>query len=396
MKVSSLKKNPNNPRQIKGEKLELLKKSVTEFSKMMSLRPIIIDETNTVLGGNMRLAAIKALGMKEIPDDWVKCADDLTEDEKREFTIKDNAGFGEWDYDLLANKWSDLPLNDWGLDLPGFETVGEEPKDAPALVDKAAELNKKWEVKSGDLWAIGEHRLLCGDSTKAEDVTRVLNGAKPNLMVTDPPYGVEYEPAWRDEAAEKGLIGYAARSVAPVLNDDRIDWSGSYQLFEGNVFYCWHADRHASAVQASVEISGFEVRSQIIWAKPNFAISRGHYNWQHEPCWYAVRKGENASWVGSHSESTLWEINRNSAAEGGHSTQKPLECMARPIRNHEGDVYDPFCGSGTTIVACQNLNRKCYAIEISEKYCAVILERMRTAFPELEIKRIEEVKEANV
>jgi DNA modification methylase len=396
MKVSSLKKNPNNPRQIKGEKLELLKKSVTEFSKMMSLRPIIIDETNTVLGGNMRLAAIKALGMKEIPDDWVKCADDLTEDEKREFTIKDNAGFGEWDYDLLANEWSDLPLNDWGLDLPGFETVGEEPKDAPALVDKAAELNKKWEVKSGDLWAIGEHRLLCGDSTKAEDVTRVLNGAKPNLMVTDPPYGVEYEPAWRDEAAEKGLIGYAARSVAPVLNDDRIDWSGSYQLFEGNVFYCWHADRHASAVQASVEISGFEVRSQIIWAKPNFAISRGHYNWQHEPCWYAVRKGENASWVGSHSESTLWEINRNSAAEGGHSTQKPLECMARPIRNHEGDVYDPFCGSGTTIVACQNLNRKCYAIEISENYCAVILERMQTAFPELEIKRIEEVKEANV
>jgi DNA modification methylase len=216
------------------------------------------------------------------------------------------------------------------------------------------------------------------------------------LMVTDPPYGVEYEPAWRDEAAEKGLIGYAASSVAPVLNDDRIDWSGSYQLFEGNVFYCWHADRHASAVQASVEISGFEVRSQIIWAKPNFAISRGHYNWQHEPCWYAVRKGENASWVGSHSESTLWEINRNSAAEGGHSTQKPLECMARPIRNHEGDVYDPFCGSGTTIVACQNLNRKCYAIEISEKYCAVILERMRTAFPDTEIKRIEEVKEVNV
>jgi DNA modification methylase len=396
MKVSSLKKNPNNPRQIKGEKLELLKKSVTEFSKMMSLRPIIIDETNTVLGGNMRLAAIKALGMKEIPDDWVKCADDLTEAEKREFIVKDNAGFGEWDWDLLANNWSDLPLNDWGLDLPGFETVDEEPKDAPALVDKAAELNKKWEVKSGDLWAIGEHRLLCGDSTKAEDVTRVLNGAKPNLMVTDPPYGVEYEPAWRDEAAEKGLIGYAARSVAPVLNDDRIDWSGSYQLFEGNVFYCWHADRHASAVQASVEISGFEVRSQIIWAKPNFAISRGHYNWQHEPCWYAVRKGENASWVGSHSESTLWEINRNSAAEGGHSTQKPLECMARPIRNHEGDVYDPFCGSGTTIVACQNLNRKCYAIEISEKYCAVILERMRTAFPDTEIKRIEEVKEVNV
>ena len=125
MKVSQLKKNPNNPRQIRGEKLELLKKSVTEFDKMMSLRPIIVDENNVVLGGNMRLAAIKALGMKEIPDEWVKRADDLTEAEKREFIIKDNAGFGEWDWDEIANAWTDEPLADWGLDVPGFEAAPE-------------------------------------------------------------------------------------------------------------------------------------------------------------------------------------------------------------------------------------------------------------------------------
>jgi len=147
IKVSTLKKNPNNPRQIRGEKLDLLKKSVTEFEKMMSLRPIIVDENNVVLGGNMRLAAIKALGHKEIPDEWVKRVDDLTEDEKREFIIKDNAGFGEWDWDVIANEWSDLPLADWGLDVPGFEAVeavGEA--DAEPQTDKAAELNKKWGV----------------------------------------------------------------------------------------------------------------------------------------------------------------------------------------------------------------------------------------------------------
>jgi len=131
IKVSTLKKNPNNPRQIRGEKLALLKKSVTEFEKMMSLRPIIVDENNVVLGGNMRFVAIKALGHKEIPDEWVKRADDLTEDEKREFTIKDNAGFGDWDWDAIANEWSDLPLADWGLSVPGFNDPSEEWQGMP-------------------------------------------------------------------------------------------------------------------------------------------------------------------------------------------------------------------------------------------------------------------------
>ena len=396
MKVSALKRNPGNPRQIKGEKLELLKQSIGGFQKMMELRPMIVDENNIVIGGNMRLAAIKALGLKEIPDTWVKFAGDLTPDEKAQFIITDNSSFGEYDWDAIANEWLEYPLSDWGLDVLDFEAVEEAGTgDAEPQIDKAAELNKKWGVVSGDLWQIGTHRLVCGDSTNAETVERLLDGAKPNLMVTDPPYGVEYDPAWRDEAAAKGLIAYAARSVGEVVNDERIDWSAAYQLFPGNVFYCWHAGRHASEVQASIEISGFEIRCQIIWAKPAFAISRGHYHWQHEPCWYAFRKGETAAWIGDHSQSTLWSINRDTATGGGHSTQKPLECMSRPIANHEGDVYEPFAGSGTTLVACQNLNRKCYAIEISPAYCAVILQRMSDAFPDLEIKRIEQAATAN-
>jgi DNA modification methylase len=398
VKVSTIKPNPNNPRQIKGEKFDKLKASIESFPRMMSLRPMVVDNDNVLLGGNMRLAAIKALGMKEIPDEWVVRADDLTDEQKREFIVKDNVGFGEWDWDVLANEWDDLPLDDWGLDLPSFEDAIEPPQEdeaaAAEAINKAAELQKKWGTATGQLWKLGEHRLMCGDSTKAEDVQRLLQGEKPNLMVTDPPYGVEYDAAWRDEAAAKGLIGYAARSIAPVHNDDRIDWSAAYQLFPGNVAYIWHAGRHAAEVQASIELCGFEIRSQIIWAKPNFAISRGHYNWQHEPCWYAVKKGEQANWIGDHSQTTLWEINRETAAEGGHSTQKPVECMARAIRNHEGDVYEPFSGSGTTLIACEQLGRKCRAIEIAPEYVAVALERYFNLTGDLPVL-IEQAQEAH-
>lgn len=385
---------PRNPRFIRDERYEKLKQSINDLPSMLELRELIVVPQNghfVTIGGNMRLRAAKDLGLTELP---CKVLDAATPVETlAEIAIKDNVGFGQDDFDILANEWTDFPLTDWGMELPDYEAADEgEPVDAAPQIDKAAELNKKWKVKSGDLFAIGSHRLICGDSTSPQAVERVLDGAKPNLMVTDPPYGVDYHPEWRDEAAEKGLIGYAASRVAPVLNDERIDWTEAYQLFNGNVVYCWHADRHASEVQASIEIAGFEIRSQIVWAKPNFAISRGHYNWQHEPCWYAVRKGEQANWIGDHSQTTLWAIGRDDNTEGGHSTQKPLECMSRPIRNHEGDVYEPFAGSGTTLVACENLSRKCYAIEISEDYCAVILERMQTAFPHLEIKRIENAK----
>jgi DNA modification methylase len=391
MKVSTLKRNPSNPRQIKADKLELLKKSVGSFQKMMELRPIVVDEKNVVLGGNMRLAAIKSLGLKDIPDTWVKRADDLTEDEKREFIIKDNNAFGEYDWDVLANEWSDLPLTEWGVDMPDFEAVDEEgDADAEPQMDKAAELNKKWKVKSGDLWQIGPHRLICGDSTSPQAVERVLDGAKPNLMVTDPPYGVDYEPIWREEA-----LGTAVRRAGVVANDDRSDWREAWQLFPGNVAYCWAAMLTAHSVLTSFVESDFIVRAEIVWAKPHLPFGRGHYIPRHETCWYLVRDGATAEWIGEPMQNTLWELALDATADGGHGTQKPLECMARPIRNHEGDVYEPFAGSGTTLVASQNLNRKCYAIEISENYCAVILERMQTAFPDLEIKRIEEAASAN-
>lgn len=388
VKLSALKLNPDNPRRIGNKEMERLVKSLQEFPDMLSIREIVVDETMTVLGGNMRLLALKKSGAKECT---AKIVTGLTPEQKREFVIKDNSGFGTWDMDALANMWSDLPLVEWGVDLPDDWLKKEEvtTADAEPQIDRAEELNKVWRVTLGDLWQIGEHRLLCGDSTKKEDVGRVMGETKAALMVTDPPYGVEYDADWRNRADRANGKPYGASAIGKVKNDDVADWTPAWLLFTGDVAYIWHADRRASEVQRSIESAGFAIRCQIVWAKQQFAISRGDYHWKHEPCWYAVRNGATGHWGGDRSQTTLWEIDKPVKSETGHSTQKPLECMSIPIRNHDSEyIYDPFLGSGTTMVACQNLNRKCRGIEISPDYCAVILQRMHDAFPNIEIKRL--------
>ena len=231
----------------------------------------------------------------------------------------------------------------------------------------------------GEVWIIGgKHRLMVGDCTDAGTVLLLLKGAKPHLMVTDPPYGVDYDPDWRNRADRANGQPYGASAVGLVSNDHRSDWREAWALFPGDVTYCWHAGRHASNVQASLEAADFEIRCQIIWAKNNFAIGRGDYHWKHEPCWYAVRSGKVGHYNGDRSQTTLWEIDKPMKSETGHSTQKPIECMAKPIENNSlpGDaIYDPFLGSGTTLIAAHRLGRVCYGCEIEPKYADVILKR---------------------
>jgi DNA modification methylase len=364
-----------NPR-VNDSAVEAVAASIREFGFR---QPIVVDTEGVIVVGHTRWKAAQKLGLMQVP---VHIATDLTPEQIKAYRIADNKlnELAEWDETLLPLELADLQLLNFDLSLLGFspDELSEwldpgvrdgqcDPDDVPASPDVAT-------TKPGDLWILGDHRLLCGDSTKAADVTRLLEGRRPLLMVTDPPYGVEYNPEWRHDS---GLNN--SDRTGKVTNDDRVDWTEAYALFRGDVCYIWHAGRFAAELATGLTASGFEVRTQIIWRKPRFAISRGHYHWQHEPCWYAVRKGRSAHWTGDRSQTTVWDIAaKDGTGETRHGTQKPVECMARPIRNHGriGDeVYDPFLGSGTTIIAAEQLRRRCYGLEIDPAYCDVIVRR---------------------
>jgi len=284
--------------------------------------------------------------------------------------------------------WMEEKLAEVLRSLPSLEGVGYDQKDLDALLAGLApplpepntvEPPTNPITRPSDLWLLGRHRLLCGDATNPDDMARLLAGARPKLCVTDPPYGVEYDPAWRDEAAAKGHLNYAARRTGHIANDDRVDWGPVWKLIPSDVLYAWYASLFAKDVQGGVEAAGFELRSQLVWAKPGFAISRGHYHWQHECCLYAVRNGREAGWIGDRSQTTLWSVPLDENVSGGHSTQKPVELLARPIMNHSGDVLDPFVGSGTTLMAAEGLGRRCFAMDIDPGYVDVVIQRWEEA-----------------
>jgi len=373
--VDQIMFNPNNWRIHPKAQQEALTGVLEEIGWVQNV--IINKHTGHLVDGHLRVQLADRAGERTVPVTYV----DLSEAEEIAVlaTIDPIAQLAATDKEKLDAVLHDIHVDDARIQqmlaelakLEGLYQIPES-KDAEPRLDQAEELRDKWGVETGQLWQLEGHRLLCGDSTKPDDVARVLKGEKPLLMVTDPPYGVEYDPAWRERA---GLSTHTGK-MGKVVNDDIVDWSAAWRLFEGDVACIWHAGRHASEVQKSLESVGFEIRCQIIWAKDRFALSRGHYHWQHEPCWYAFRKGSNGHWIGDHKQNTLWTIPAREDSGHGHGTQKPLECMARPIRNHSSDyVYEPFSGSGTTIIACENLGRKCRAIEISPPYVAVALQR---------------------
>jgi DNA modification methylase len=385
--VSSLIAYAGNPRK-NDHAVEAVAAAIKRFGFRV---PVLAKSDGSLIDGHLRVKAAKHLGMEEVPA--VLC-DDLSEADIKALRISINrmAELAEWDAELLNAELEGLAaegfsIEDLGFDAAALEELGadlgleEKPElDAEPQIDKAEELRAKWGVEPGQLWELGDHRLLCGDSTKKEDVDRALGGASPMLMVTDPPYGVNYDPNWRNEADRANGKPYGASAVGLVTNDTRADWREAWELFNGDVAYVWHAGLFAPTVAESLVACGFDLRSQIVWAKSNFAIGRGDYHWKHEPCWYSVRKGKKGHSKGDRSQTTLWEIDKPQKSETGHSTQKPVECMARPIRNHDSEfVYEPFSGSGTTIIACEQLGRKCRAIEISPAYVAVALQRWADA-----------------
>ena len=225
--------------------------------------------------------------------------------------------------------------------------------------------------------------MLCGDATSAVDVLTALGGEKPHLMVTDPPYGVEYDPKWRSNANRwaESTVKLGAKAFGKVSNDDNASWAPAWKLFPGDVAYVWHGGLRCIDQAESLEQVGFVIRSQIVWNKGRLVIGRGDYHWQHECCWYAVRKGKRGHWNDSRTESTVWDIPKPMASETGHSTQKPIDCMRRPMETNSsrGDaVYEPFSGSGTSIIAAEMIGRRCFALEIDPAHVDVAVLRWQT------------------
>lgn len=349
--------------------------SIREFG---FLNPIIVDGQNGIVAGHGRVLAAQKMGLATLP--CIEAAH-LTEAQKRAYIIADNrlALDAGWDNEMLKVELTDLQADGFNLELTGFNL----DEIAAFLVDKTDGLTDPDDVPEmpvdpvsmeGDIWVLGKHRIACGSSTDAHTVEAVLAGVKPHLMVTDPPYGVEYDPSWRNQAGAA-----KTKRTGKVLNDDRADWREAWALFPGDVAYVWHGALHAGEVAESLVAAGFAVRSQIIWAKDRLVLSRGDYHWQREPCWYAVKKTGKGHWAGDRKQTTLWHISgKDQDAATVHGTQKPVECMRRPILNNSSPgqaVYEPFMGSGTTLIAAETTGRVCFGIELNPAYVDVAVKR---------------------
>jgi DNA modification methylase len=378
-----------NPRTHSPEQVAQIAASIDEFG---FVNPILVAANGEIIAGEARLRAAQKQGMREVPVIVLK---HLSEVQRRALVIADNqlALNAGWNGEMLREQLAALKEEDFNLAVLGFDD--QELARQLAEQEAAAGLTDEDEVpdvptspvtKMGDLWLLcrrnerQQHRVLCGDATADKATTRLLAGRQlPFLMVTDPPYGVGLEPEWRETAG----LNLRTRQGGKVANDDRIDWSEAWALFPGAVIYVWHAGIHAAEVARGLQASGYQIRSQIIWVKQHFAISRGAYHWRHEPCWYAVRKGETGHWRGDRTQTTVWEVSNlnpfggEGAAENeatGHGAQKPVEIMRRPILNHTrpGEAcYDPFLGSGSTLIAAESTGRICYGMDIDPKYVDV-------------------------
>jgi len=379
VKITAVKTNPNNPRVIKDDKFEKLVQSIKDFPKMLEIRPIVVNDDMIVLGGNMRLKACKEAGLKEVP---IIKASELTEDEQRQFIIKDNVGFGEWDWEQLK-EWDGEELEDWGLDVPEFEAdqaleaeeddFDEAPPENPITV-------------LGDLYEIGEHRLLCGDSTQTDTFERLMQGELADMVVTDPPYNVAYEGKTKEKLT--------------IQNDSMEDddfYKFLYDFYsalttavkKGGAIYVWHAPSEIINFGKAMVDAGWLLKQQLIWVKNSMVMGRQDYQWKHEPCLYGWLAGDSHKWYSDRKQTSVIEWDKPQR-NGEHPTMKPIGLFAYQIQNSskQGDILiDAFGGSGTTMVACEQTKRKARVIEYDPKYCDVIVRRMLKLDPSLSVKR---------
>jgi len=388
IKVSEIRPNPNNPRVIKDDKFKKLLKSITDFPQMLELRPIVVNDDMIVLGGNMRLKALEHLGIEET---YIIKAKDLTDKQEQEFIIKDNVGYGEWDWDQLANEWDVEDLDDWGLDLPlDFVKELEAEEDDFAIPEGGIETD----IVLGDLFEIGEHRLLCGDSTDSDSVARLMDGEKADMVFTDPPYGMKLDADYSSMKSEifKGGIGGKKYDNVKGDHDDFTDEliNTIFACFNDcKEIFIWGADYFAELLPNKND------GSWIVWDKrandtddiKSDESSDKMYGSCFELCWSKSkhkREIARVKWAG------IFGMSSQDTKGRIHPTQKPIELANWFFKKwgKENDlVADIFLGSGSTMVASHQLKRKCYGMELDPKYCQVIIDRMRNLDPTLVIKR---------
>jgi site-specific DNA-methyltransferase (adenine-specific) len=382
--IAEIKTNPKNPRVIKDEKFAKLVQSLKDFPQMLEKRPLVCftdtDGKLVVLGGNMRLKAAKEIGLKELP---VIIADDWTEEQKAQFLIKDNVGFGDWNWDELQSDWDVQQLADWGLDIPQqFEVKAEAEEDDFDVPEGGIETD----IVLGDLFEIGEHRLLCGDSTQTDTFKALFGEQLADLVVTDPPYNVAYEGKTKKKLTiENDSMGDG--DFYQFLYDFYTAL-GSYTKAGGS-WYVWHADSEGANFRKAMADAGIMVKQCLIWIKNSMVMGRQDYQWKHEPCLYGWKEGAAHGWYSDRKQTTILEFDRPQR-NAEHPTMKPIPLFAYQIGNSskQGDIVaDGFGGSGTTMVACHQMNRKAYLVEFDPKYCQVIIDRMRKLDPSIIIKK---------
>jgi DNA modification methylase len=410
VKISQVKANPKNPRIIKDHKFKKLVQSIKDFPEMLEKRPIVVDENMIVLGGNMRLKACIEAGLKEV---WIDQAN-WTEEQKQEFIIKDNVGYGEWDWEILANEWEPDQLTDWGLDIPEVEVQDFEPEAKEDNYEEPDDLFV--DVKLGDLIEIGDHKVLCADSTKPENWDKLVEDKELDLVVTDPPYNIDYTGKTKD--------------ALKIDNDNMSDDAFYLFLLEfykatndkvkpGGAWYVWHASTETVNFSTALRNADILLKQYLVWVKNTMVLGRQDYQWQHELCLYGWKEGAAHYFTYERNHTTVIEDDQDfksmtknqllkilektysnyipktvihedkPSRSAEHPTMKPIPLIGNCIKNSSQRgwiVGDAFLGSGTTMVAAHQLDRKCYGMELDPKYCQVIIDRMTKLDPTLEIK----------
>ena len=387
MKLTNIKNNPNNPRIIKDDKFKKLVQSIKEFPEMMSKRPLVcvtdVDGKMYPLGGNMRLKAIKELEYKEIPDEWIQLADEWTEEQRREFVIKDNVGFGEWDWDDLANNWDTDKLQDWGLDIPDFAVAEAEAVEDDFEVPDEIQTD----IVLGDLFEIGEHRLLCGDSTDSDQVAKLMNNKIADCVFTDPPYALFGNSTGVADVADDKMVRPFFKTILKQYKNITKPY--------GHIYVCcdWHSAFVIEAMSREVEL---KAKNLCIWDKGDGGVG-AMYQQCYEMIWFFDNSPKNKTTSRTvkagvrtvNGKPNIWRHNRVST-DRVHNAQKPIEMVQNALKNSSDSneiVVDLFGGSGTTMAASHNVNRSCYIMEMEPKYCQVIVDRMRKLDPTIQIKK---------